>query len=92
MSPGLRNWLLMDMLIQRNGGISMLYDLNEKENMIYSFICDYMKDKGYSPTVREIGESVGLKSTSSVHIYLKRLEERGYIVRRSECPRAIKVV
>ena len=51
-----------------------------------------MKDKGYSPTVREIGESVGLKSTSSVHIYLKRLEERGYIVRRSECPRAIKVV
>ena len=70
----------------------MLYDLNEKEYMIYSFICDYMKDKGYSPTVREIGESVGLKSTSSVHIYLKRLEERGYIVRRSECPRAIKVV
>lgn len=39
---GLRNWLLMDMLIaeKRNGGISMLYDLNEKENRIYEFICD----------------------------------------------------
>ena len=30
----------------------MLYDLNEKENRIYEFICDYMKEKGFSPTVR----------------------------------------
>lgn len=70
----------------------MLYDLKEKENRIYEFICDYMKEKGFSPTVREIGEAIGLKSTSSVHIYLKRLEERGYIIRKNECPRAIKVV
>ena len=51
-----------------------------------------MKEKGFSPTVREIGEAIGLKSTSSVHIYLKRLEEWGYIIRKNECPRAIKVV
>ena len=60
----------------------MLYDLNEKENRIYEFICDYMKEKGFSPTVREIGEAIGLKSTSSVHIYLKRLEERAISLER----------
>ncbi len=58
-------------------------------------ILDYMKEiilqKGYPPTVREIGEVVGLKSTSSVHAHLEALEKKGYIRRDPSKPRAIEI-
>lgn len=47
--------------------------------------------KGYPPSVREIGEAVGLKSTSTVHGHLKRLENKGLIHRDAMKPRAIDI-
>lgn len=70
----------------------MLYDLNEKTTEIYGFICDFNRANGYSPSVREIGQHVGMSSTSTVHSYLKRLEECGYIMRKKDCPRTIQIV
>lgn len=56
-------------------------------------ILDYIKDKihhdGYPPSVREIGEAVGLKSSSSVHAHLLQLEEKGLLKRDPTKPRAI---
>jgi len=58
-------------------------------------ILDYLKDeilrKGYPPTVREICETVHLKSTSSVHSHLETLEKNGYIKRDPTKPRAIEI-
>lgn len=68
------------------------YDLNEKQNVIYDYICDYVKEFGYPPTVREIAKRVGLASSSSAHHYLKQLEEKGYIQRKEGSPRAIEVM
>ncbi len=57
---------------------------------------DYIKEeilsKGYPPTVREICEKVGLKSTSSVHSHLSTLENNGYIRRDPTKPRAIEIM
>ena len=59
-------------------------------------ILDYMKNqilnKGYPPSVSEICEAVGLKSTSSVHAHLATLEKNGYIRRDPTKPRAIEIV
>lgn len=46
----------------------------------------------YPPTIREIGKAVGLSSSSTVHLYLKRLEEQGFIKRQPGCSRCISVV
>ena len=46
----------------------------------------------YPPTVREIGTAVGLKSSASVHVYLRKLEEQGFIKRKANSPRCISVV
>lgn len=70
----------------------MLYDLNEKTTEIYGFICDFNRANGYSPSVREIEQHVGMSSTSTVHSYLKRLEECGYITRKKDCPGTIQIV
>lgn len=70
----------------------MRYDLNDKQNKIYDTICDFNKEHGFPPTVREIAEMAGLASSSSAHHYLKQLEEKGYIRRREGSPRAIEVV
>lgn len=57
----------------------MYEDLNQKEMEILFFIKKVIETQGYSPTVREICKGVGLKSPSSVHGYLERLEAKDYI-------------
>jgi hypothetical protein len=52
----------------------------------------YSKSNGYPPSIRELAEMTGLKSTSTVHGHLKRLERKGKISRGVEMPRAIKVL
>ena len=52
---------------------------SEKERAIYDFINETIRRDGYSPTVRDIQNAVGIKSTSTVHAYLSRLEEKGLI-------------
>ena len=55
-------------------------ETTRKERAILKFIEEQVIDKGYPPSVREIGKAVGLSSTATVHGYLARLEDKGYIV------------
>ena len=56
---------------------------------IYDFLVSYIQSRGYPPSVREIGEAVGLKSPSTVHFHLKHLEEAGVIEKGAGKGRAI---
>lgn len=64
----------------------------ETRKKIYDFIVSYMQEHGYSPTVREIGDGVGLKSTNTVWNHLRKMFDSGMIETDAECaPRAIRV-
>ncbi|MDT8862842.1 transcriptional repressor LexA [Alkalihalobacillus sp. MEB130] len=66
--------------------------LSKRQIEILDFIKVEVKKKGYPPSVREIGEAVGLASSSTVHGHLSRLEKKGYIRRDPTKPRAIEVL
>lgn len=63
--------------------------ITKRQSDILQFICQYKADRGYAPSVREIGEAVGLKSTSSIHRQLDVLETRGLLRRNPGVSRAI---
>ncbi len=65
--------------------------LSTKQQQILDYLKSEILEKGYPPTVREIGEQVHLKSTSSVFSHLETLEKRGYIRRDPSKPRAIEI-
>ena len=65
--------------------------ISAKQQEILDYIKDEILKKGYPPTVREICETVSLKSTSSVHSHLETLEKNGYIRRDPTKPRAIEI-
>lgn len=65
--------------------------LSERQRQILQFIVDEHRDRGFPPSVREIGLAVGLTSPSTVHNHLNTLERRGYIRRDPTKPRAIEV-
>lgn len=65
--------------------------ITQKQQQILDYIKDEILKKGYPPTVREICETVHLKSTSSVHSHLETLEKNGYIRRDPTKPRAIEI-
>ena len=67
-------------------------ELTKRQSEIFDFIKYVVQNKGYPPSVREIGEAVGLASSSTVHGHLSRLEEKGYIRRDPTKPRAIEIV
>ncbi len=67
-------------------------ELTKRQKSILSYIQEEIQDKGYPPSVREIGEAVGLKSPASVHSHLKSLEKMDYIRRDPSKPRAIEVL
>ena len=64
-------------------------ELSPMQQKIYEYIAQCIRDQGYPPSVREIGDAVGLKSPSTVHCHLKHLEELGIIVKGSGKGRAI---
>lgn len=70
----------------------MYEDLTERQSGILDFIKQQIKSKGYPPSVREIGDAVGLSSSSTVHSHLSQLEKKGYIKRNAAKPRAIEVI
>jgi repressor LexA len=72
--------------------MAKLEPLNKRQQMILGYIQDYCKTHGYPPSIRDIGKAVGLKSSSTVHMYLVQLEEKGYIRRDPARPRAIIVI
>ncbi|WP_071394620.1 transcriptional repressor LexA [Bacillus tuaregi] len=66
--------------------------LSKRQQDILEFIKNEVKQKGYPPSVREIGEAVGLASSSTVHGHLARLETKGLIRRDPTKPRAIEIL
>lgn len=66
--------------------------ITPKQQQILDYIKEEILRKGYPPTVREICEKVGLRSTSSVHSHLATLEDNGYIRRDPTKPRAIEII
>jgi len=70
----------------------MYSDLSGRQLAILNFIKNELQKKGYPPSVREIGEAVGLSSSSTVHGHLAHLEGKGYIRRDPTKPRAIEVL
>ena len=65
--------------------------LSPKQQQIYDYIVSFSSEHGYPPSVREIGEHVGLKSPSTVHFHLKGLEAAGLITKAEGKTRAITV-
>lgn len=71
---------------------SKLEELNEREKSILAYIENQVKKEGYPPSVREICKAVGLSSTATVHTYLNRLKEKGYIEKENQKGRTLKVI
>jgi repressor LexA len=69
----------------------MADQLTSRQRRILEVIRDAVSDRGYPPSIREIGEAVGLTSTSSVHSQLEALQRKGFIRRDPTKPRAIEV-
>src|SRR6058998_3967079 len=65
--------------------------LTGRQQEIWKFLTDYVDAHGYPPTVREIGEAVGLASPSTVHAHLANLERAGLIKRDPTKPRALEL-
>jgi repressor LexA len=66
-------------------------DLTARQQQILDFISQQLVDRGYPPSVREIGQAVGLTSPSTVHAHLATLQRLGYLRRDPTKPRAIEV-
>jgi repressor LexA len=66
--------------------------LSERQRDILDFLSDFITRNGYPPSVREIGEAVGLSSSSTVHSHLNALENRGFIRRDPSSARALTVI
>lgn len=67
-------------------------DLTDRQKAILIYIKNEIRTRGYPPAVREIGDAVGLSSSSTVHSHLNQLENKGYIKRNPTKPRAIEIM
>lgn len=67
------------------------HTLSRRQTAILGFIADTLRTRGFPPSVREIGEAVGLTSPSTVHSHLETLQKHGYLRRDPDKPRAIEV-
>lgn len=74
------------MMARRSEGLS------ERHKKIMAFLSKFQEDNGYSPSIREIGDSISVKSTSLVDYYLKQLEDFGYISRDNRISRSIVIL
>jgi len=66
-------------------------DLTPRQRQVLEFIDAEIRHRGYPPSVREIGEAVGLSSSSTVHAHLAALQDKGYLTRDPTKPRALEV-
>lgn len=69
-----------------------LEPLTEKQEEVYNFLKSEIREKGFPPSIREIGKAVSLRSTSSVHAHLSNLEAKGYIAREAGKKRNIEIL
>jgi repressor LexA len=65
--------------------------MTKRQRMVYEFIKDKIRNRGYGPTVREIGEQFGISSPNGVMCHLKALEKKGVITREPNMSRAIEL-
>ncbi|NLY89230.1 MAG: transcriptional repressor LexA [Firmicutes bacterium] len=67
-------------------------NLTPRQQEILNYIAKEIKKKGYPPSIREIGQAVGLRSSSTVHAHLEKLQSLGYLRRDPTKPRALEVL
>ena len=70
----------------------MARELTARQRAVYQFIVDTVHERGYPPTVREIGESFNMRSTGSVRDHLAALEKKGFIHREANTSRGIELM
>src|SRR5438093_2285795 len=70
--------------------MSDLASLTSRQQEIYDFICHRIDERGYPPTIRDIGTAFDIKSPNGVMCHLKALEKKGFIVRDGKSARAIR--
>src|SRR5438309_6965771 len=66
-------------------------DLTPRQRQVLEFVDIEVRKRGYPPSVREIGEAVGLSSSSTVHAHLAALQDKGYLRRDPTKPRALEL-
>ncbi|HXE71283.1 MAG TPA: transcriptional repressor LexA [Candidatus Nitrosotenuis sp.] len=66
--------------------------LSRRQRQILDFIRQSVQSRGFPPSIREIGEAVGLSSSSTVHSHLRNLESKGYVKRNPSKPRSIEIL
>ncbi|MCL2491688.1 MAG: transcriptional repressor LexA [Coriobacteriia bacterium] len=74
----------------RKGCIVSYDDLSKKQAEVYRYLLSETRAKGYPPTVREIMNGLNRTSTSTIHAHLSTLQDKGYIIRDANKPRAIE--
>ena len=72
-------------------GLNMTSELTAKEKEMYDYISRVIRSEGYAPSVRDIQAALNIRSTSTVHSYLNRLEEKGAIQKESGKSRTLRV-
>ncbi len=66
-------------------------DLTKKEKLVFDYLVKSINENGFAPSVRDIGTSLGIKSTSSVHLYLHNLESKGFIEQDAGKRRTLRI-
>ena len=66
-------------------------DLTKKEKLVFDYLVKTINENGYAPSVRDIGADLGIKSTSSVHLYLHNLEAKGFIEQDANKKRTLRL-
>lgn len=66
-------------------------DLTKKEKLVFDYLVKAINENGYAPSVRDIGAELGIKSTSSVHLYLHNLESKGFIEQDAGKKRTLRI-
>lgn len=66
-------------------------ELSKKEKLVFDYLVKTINENGYAPSVRDIGSSLGIKSTSSVHLYLHNLEAKGFIEQDAGKRRTLRI-
>ena len=70
-------------------GAHKMEKLSRMQQRVYDYIAESIAEHGYAPSVREVGEALGLKSPSTVHFHIKHLQEMGLIEKSAGKGRAI---
>ena len=85
----LRHTFVLNLFVLKKG--KMMVKLKPKEQKIYDYIVRSVRENGFAPSVRDIMGDLGYKSTSTVHMYLNRLDTLGYIRKEDGKSRAISI-